>query len=141
MAFEINIRPVAHETMSPYAKTTMKEIRTSSIRRNNTHLPLLMPQCNRKFSSFSLIIVVIFLTLCSLICLPTVHAGGTYSNGLDSGVRYDQEHIRQTRNIHIAVTIDRNSLSDFLLAVHSAVKAAQNPSKVVIHVVACGVGK
>ncbi len=66
-------------------------------------------------------------------------SAGEYSNGLDSGVKFDQDHTRRSRNIHVAVTIDRNSMGDFLLAVHSAVNAAQNPSKVVIHVVACGV--
>jgi len=75
----------------------------------------------------------------SMILLDHAIYAGEYSNGLETGVKSDQDHVRRSRNIHVAVTIDRNSLSDFLLAVHSAVNAAQNPSKVVIHVVACGV--
>lgn len=81
----------------------------------------------------------LLLLLLGIILLNHTIYAGEYSNGLETGVKSDQDHVRRSRNIHVAVTIDRNSLSDFLLAVHSAVNAAQNPSKVVIHVVACGV--
>ena len=57
-----------------------------------------------------------------------------YSNGLDSSVRSTDHE----RLIHIAVVVDRNSMKDFLLVLHSAVRSAMKPSLVVLHALACG---
>jgi len=59
-------------------------------------------------------------------------SGGEYTNGLDSQVRPDRAYIQRSRNIHVAVTIDRNSIGQFLFPLYSAVKTAVNPSKVVV---------
>lgn len=57
-----------------------------------------------------------------------------YSNGLDSSVRSTNHE----RLIHVAVVVDRNSVKDFLLVLHSAVRSAMKPSLVVLHALACG---
>jgi hypothetical protein len=61
-------------------------------------------------------------------------AWSQYSNGLDSSVR----STNHDRLIHVAVVVDRNSLKDFMLVLHSAVRTAINPSLVVLHALACG---
>ena len=59
---------------------------------------------------------------------------GQYSNGLDSTIKkHDKDRL-----IHVAVTIDKKSIKDSLLVLHSAVRTAQYPSSVVLHALACG---
>lgn len=62
---------------------------------------------------------------------------GQYSNGLDSAIKkHDKDRL-----IHVAVTIDKSSIKDSLLVLHSAVRSAQYPSSVVLHALACGVSQ
>ena len=71
--------------------------------------------------------IFVFITLFCHVC-------GQYSNGIDSTVK----RTNHERLIHVAVVVDRNSVRDFLVVLHSAVRSAMKPSLVVLHAVACG---
>ena len=68
-------------------------------------------------SQLRLMTALAFVALCLLLQSATTSAG-EYANGLDSQVRPDRDYIQRSRNIHVAVTIDRNSISQFLFPLY-----------------------
>ena len=48
------------------------------------------------------------------------------------------KHQLPSRSIRVALTVDQGSLKDFLVVMNSVLNSAENPSKVVFHIVAVG---
>ena len=86
----------------------------------------------------STIIAKYLLWVFILSLLSTRHCNAQYSNGLTTTFRASDD-TSEDRFIHIASVIDRNSIKDFLIAMHSAVYSSKTPSLVFIHVVCVGI--
>ena len=102
-----------------YLHTLLHRPETAVISRRHTQ-EFAMGGGSGVVSQLRLMTALAFLALCLLLQSATTSAG-EYTNGLDSQVRPDRDYIQRSRNIHVAVTIDRNSISQFLFPLYVSI--------------------